>query len=75
MWSADDRPAEIVMACVRTAADTPSSGRLSDFMLSADGRVQHVERDEPPFVNRREFVERRRPGLARDINGSHDSSS
>ena len=54
------------------SAETPSSGRLTIFRLRADLGPQYVQRDQPPLVDGREFVELFDPSLSWDFHGSHD---
>jgi hypothetical protein len=59
---------------ISTAPGHAKQRQIVDFRLRACRRVQHVERDEPAFVDCRESVQGLRPGLARDIYGLQDSS-
>jgi hypothetical protein len=49
----------------------PEQWQIDDFRLRANLGPQHVERDQPPLVDGREFVELFDPGLAWDFHGSH----
>ena len=47
---------------IRTADRHAKKRQVVDFGLCANGRVQHVERNEPAFMDRRELVESCYPG-------------